>query len=259
MNENEGKSYYVTIPEPVLHNNQLTPLARLVYGELVSLARIREMEGKEGYTWITNAALAERYEVSLRTITRTVTQLEDEGYIRSHLIYKEGTKEVQQRQIFISNPHDKNVHTLPTKMTVPSRQNCQEGPDKNVQDNNTVKNTSNNTVKESMSGKPDEIRARSEQITQIVDFLNETAGTKYRPGSQKTRDLITARLNEGFTTEDFKTVISKKTTEWQQSEKMAKFIRPETLFSNKFEGYLNEPAPKAAAGGYKSNIVGIDF
>jgi uncharacterized phage protein (TIGR02220 family) len=126
---------------------------------------------------------------------------------------------------------------------------------------NTNQTNTNKTItnKEDMPGKPDEARARSEQITQIVDFLNQTAGTKYRPGSQKTRDLITARLNEGFTTEDFKAVISKKTTEWQQSAKMAKFIRPETLFSNKFEGYLNEPVPKAAAKGYKSNIVGIDF
>ncbi len=72
----------------------------------------------------------------------------------------------------------------------------------------------------------------------VISFLNEKAGTKYKPTSGKTQTLIRARMNEGFTLEDFQTVISKKCAEWMGTD-MEKYLRPETLFGTKFEGYLN--------------------
>lgn len=78
-----------------------------------------------------------------------------------------------------------------------------------------------------------------ERIVQIVSYLNEKAGTKYRPTTAKTKAMINARLTEGFTVEDFKTVIDKKCADWIGDEKMEKYLRPETLFGTKFEGYLN--------------------
>lgn len=74
----------------------------------------------------------------------------------------------------------------------------------------------------------------------IVTFLNSMVGSNYKSTTSKTRKLIAARLAEGFTLEDFKTVISKKAKEWQGTD-MAQYLRPETLFGTKFEGYLNQP------------------
>ena len=74
----------------------------------------------------------------------------------------------------------------------------------------------------------------------ICEYLNNKINSNYKPTSKKTRDLIKARFNEGFTLEDFKTVIDKKVLDWSKDEKMSKFLRPETLFSNKFESYLNQ-------------------
>lgn len=74
----------------------------------------------------------------------------------------------------------------------------------------------------------------------IVTFLNSVTGSSYRSTTDKTRRLIAARLAEGFTVDDFKTVITKKTKEWQGTD-MAQYLRPETLFGTKFEGYLNQP------------------
>lgn len=74
--------------------------------------------------------------------------------------------------------------------------------------------------------------------SQIVSFLNEKAGTKYKPTTNKTKSLIKARFNEGFSLEDFKSVIETKCDEWLTDDKMVMYLRPETLFSNKFEGYL---------------------
>lgn len=74
----------------------------------------------------------------------------------------------------------------------------------------------------------------------IVTFLNSVTGSNYRSTTDKTRKLIAARLTEGFTVDDFKAVITKKAKEWQGTD-MAQYLRPETLFGTKFEGYLNQP------------------
>ena len=72
----------------------------------------------------------------------------------------------------------------------------------------------------------------------VVSYLNEKAGTKYKPTTAKTKTAIHARVAEGFTLDDFKTVIDKKCKEWIGTE-YEKYLRPETLFGTKFEGYLN--------------------
>lgn len=79
----------------------------------------------------------------------------------------------------------------------------------------------------------------NEVYEEIVSFLNEATGKNYKNNSVINRKFITQRLNDGFTIEDFKQVIAVKSTNWLGS-KMEQFLRPETLFSNKFESYLNE-------------------
>ena len=81
----------------------------------------------------------------------------------------------------------------------------------------------------------------------IVSYLNEKAGTKFKHTTAKTKTAIKARLSEGFTVDDFKTVIDKKCAEWIGDDKMEKYLRPETLFGTKFEGYLNARVSKQAA------------
>ena len=81
----------------------------------------------------------------------------------------------------------------------------------------------------------------TEKAKDIIDYLNAKLDTKYKTSNTKTLALIKARLKEGFTVEDFKTVIDKKTLEWAQEANMCQYLRPVTLFSNKFESYLNQP------------------
>ena len=77
----------------------------------------------------------------------------------------------------------------------------------------------------------------------VINYLNFKASKNFRPNTTKTKSLIDARTNEGFTLEDFKTVIDVKCSSWLGTD-YEKFLRPETLFSNKFEGYLNEKPKK---------------
>ena len=80
----------------------------------------------------------------------------------------------------------------------------------------------------------------SETYKTIISYLNEKAGTAFKHTTAKTKTAIHARLSEGFTLDDFKTVIEKKCADWMGDPKMQKYLRPETLFGTKFEGYLNE-------------------
>ena len=77
----------------------------------------------------------------------------------------------------------------------------------------------------------------SKEVSEIVDYLNLKAGTSYRATTDKTRRCINARINEGWTIDDFKAVIDFKVSQWANTD-MAVYIRPETLFGTKFENYL---------------------
>ncbi|MDQ0149149.1 conserved phage C-terminal domain-containing protein [Eubacterium multiforme] len=76
--------------------------------------------------------------------------------------------------------------------------------------------------------------------SRVIEYLNLKANTKYKFTTKKTQSLIKARLDEGFTEEDFKKVIDKKVNGWINDSVMNKYLRPETLFGTKFEAYLNE-------------------
>lgn len=77
---------------------------------------------------------------------------------------------------------------------------------------------------------------------EIVSYLNEKVGTNYKYTTESCRKLIKARWNEGQRLEDFKRVIDVKTEQWLNNDEMRKYLRPKTLFGNKFDEYLNEGA-----------------
>lgn len=83
---------------------------------------------------------------------------------------------------------------------------------------------------------------------EIVAYLNERAGTKYRHTTERTRRLIDARFREGFGEGDFRAVIDNRVAAWLGDEDMAQYLRPETLFGSKFEGYLNARTAKRRGG-----------
>lgn len=92
----------------------------------------------------------------------------------------------------------------------------------------------NQNLRNTMSGKPD----RAPVIREIVGYLNDKTGKAFKPNSQATARLIQARLNEGFTVDDFKAVIDNMAAKWGKDPKMCEYLRPQTLFGTKFESYL---------------------
>jgi uncharacterized phage protein (TIGR02220 family) len=102
-------------------------------------------------------------------------------------------------------------------------------------DNENDNDNDNKIIKKHIVGKTNCMNCQT-----IINYLNEKTGAHYRATTPKTKKLIEARMKEGFTVEDFQTVIYKKTKQWKDNPDMCKFLRPETLFGTKFEGYLNE-------------------
>ncbi|ARC32112.1 MULTISPECIES: conserved phage C-terminal domain-containing protein [Bacillus cereus group] len=96
-----------------------------------------------------------------------------------------------------------------------------------------------------------------EYIVEIVNYLNDVCGSSYRLTSKKTQILIKTRLVEGFIVDDFKTVIDTKAREWLRTEQ-AKYLRPETLFGTKFEGYLQQGKVEGKHGSNKGNRYSKD-
>jgi len=77
-------------------------------------------------------------------------------------------------------------------------------------------------------------------IKSVIDHLNALNGTSYKSNTKSTVNLIKSLLKDGYTETDLKLVVTKKVNTWKKDRDMAKYIRPETLFGNKFESYLNE-------------------
>ena len=99
--------------------------------------------------------------------------------------------------------------------------------------------TCNVTVTQCNAIEEDKERDKEKELyMSIIDYLNQKAGTKYKSSSKKTQTCIHARLAEGYSVDDFRTVIDKKCADWIGTD-YEQYLRPETLFGTKFESYLN--------------------
>lgn len=73
----------------------------------------------------------------------------------------------------------------------------------------------------------------------IIQYLNERTNKNYTTKNKATIKDIQARIKEGYVFEDFKYVIDIKAGQWMNTE-MEQYLRPQTLFGNKFNSYINE-------------------
>lgn len=206
----------------LVDREDITAMEKLIY---MLLARYADKEGK---CFPSQEKLCKVIGIKdYRTIVKYLKQLEEKGLI-----------EIKKNNGKVNVYYLKNVTTPPTKNVGTKNATAnfaEEPPTKNVGTPPTnfagitihnEKDTKNNTqyIKE---------------IDEVVNHLNEKAGTKYKSTSKNTTRHIQARINEGYTLEDFKTVIDKKCSEWLNTD-MEKYLCPETLFGSKFEKYLNQ-------------------
>lgn len=223
---NEQPSYYSIITANVRYDNRLTDSEKLLFAEITSLSN------KFGYCTATNSYFAKLYEVVKETISRRISNLNKYGYLKIEII-KNGN-EVKQRKMY---PLTQSSIPIDVKINTPIDNSVNTPIDANVKENNTsINNTSNNNINRinTLSGNP-----TAYPYKDVIDYLNQQTGKNYKSTTKKNQTVIRARTDEGFSLDDFKRVIDNKVAEWKGTN-MEKYLRPETLFGTKFEGYLNQ-------------------
>ena len=204
----------IWIPKEIWLSQELT------LQEKVFLVEIDSLDNEEG-CFAGNQYFSDFFGISKVRVSEVINSLVKKGYITSTIIYKEGTKQILKRVLKVSLRGYKRK--------------VEEGIKEKLKDSNTINNTVNNTINK-----------------EIIDYLNLKTGSSYKNTSKDTIKHIQARLKEGYTLEDFKTVIDKKSKQWLNDEKMNSYLRPLTLFGTKFESYLNEKDVKTEVKEKKS-------
>ena len=186
------KSYYAIIPAEVRYDEELPPNAKLLYGEITSLCN------EKGYCWATNQYFADLYKVSKITVSRWISTLYKKGYIAVETLYKEGTKEIIERHLYIVNtPINKNVNRYIQNDLEGINEIVNTPINKNVKDNNKVINTKiNNKLKVSKHkyGEFQHVLLTDKEHTHLIELYGdsldehikildeyiETSGKKYK-------------------------------------------------------------------------------
>lgn len=241
-------SYYTVMPAVVRYDNRLRANEKILYSEIVTLA------SKNGYCYANNRYFANLYKVDKYTVSKWIANLKKYEYIDTDIVYKDDYRTVEERRIFlilneeiesigideIVDTIDEKDNTLSDNKPIPYGLNHQRPMDEITKDNITsINKTSINKTYSRADGKNEKI------VISVINHLNEKADKNYKSTTQKTKSLINARLKEGFTLDDFKKVIDIKTQQWKFNADMNRYLRPETLFGNKFESYLQENNSKS--------------
>lgn len=139
--DNVTKSYYAIIPANIRYDSRIPPNAKLLYGEITALCNER------GYCWANNDYFSELYNVSKTSISKWISSLVENGYIARTFEYKEGTKEIQNRYLSLTNtPIEEKLNTSLTKVNEGIEEKLNTPIEEKLKDNNTVfNNTINNT------------------------------------------------------------------------------------------------------------------
>ena len=228
MAEYKGANLFLNIPVGVAHDDRLKDKDKLLYGEIYAMLNVTNS------FFMSNTAMAKRFNCTNRTIINCLNRLEEYGYIKRTNIYD--GKQIIRREISLGSKATFTGVVKPDSQGYGNVVHGGSGAD--FTDNRTINRASNRTEEDILSGKPDHA-----PYQEILNYFNQQAGTSYRASSKATQQLINARTNEGFTVEDFKNVIDIKVAAWKNDLKMSQYLRPATLFGTKFESYLNEPTP----------------
>ncbi|WP_261446713.1 conserved phage C-terminal domain-containing protein [Streptococcus mitis] len=232
----------------------------------------------EGYFDNLVQELALKLDVSEDDINMTVAyftkcgliQIDDDG----HATLSQAKAMVESETNWAKYKRDqrKNSQDIPKLENVQSKETFSNSCPTEIEKENGVNSKSNNLYLDNiLSGNPDFTFPTWLEETGIKDlektkykelwipivYLNQVANKRYK-FVDKTKRLLLARFKEGYTLEDFKQVIDIKTAEWKDSPEFSKYLRPETLFGSKFDGYLNQK-PKTIKGKSEDNFPDLPF
>ncbi len=223
------KYQYIQMPKWLFKEpyKSLSSNAKLMYAMLfnrlgLSLSNAWHDSKGQVFMYFTNAEFCEELGCSENTVTKTKKELKE-----AELLHEERQGLTKPNRLYIKGP---KTSFEPQNLGDRTAENTALDPQK-VQ---TIKTDKNKTDKNN----------NIVVVKEVIDYLNQAAGTRFLASSQATQKHINARLSEGYTIDDFKHVIDVKVYEWKGTD-FAKFLRPVTLFGSKFENYVNQQSRKS--------------
>lgn len=132
-----------------------------------------------------------------------------------------------------------------SKEQAENKQKTNEQQTNNKQTTTTkeIKNKRNKESKNIYTSLPEDknITAIVETVIQMLNVeTDKKDGEGFSPRAKKNVELISALIREGYTLNDLKTVIEKKSDSWLTDPVMKSNLRPSVLFGDKFDEYLHE-------------------
>ena len=157
-------------------------------------------------------------------------------YIEEALNYTNQTVSAKKKQNQRNNKVDKCPPNCP-----PDIDNRNQNLDiRNQNLDNRNKEKRNNNCSSEQQEVDTTYPALQDIVYRVVEYLNRKTYKNFKPYTKNTVGLIKLRLSEGYTENDFYTVIDKMTECWLSNGKLEKYLRPTTLFGSRFEDYLTE-------------------
>ena len=239
---------HITIPAFAIKELQLKGNDLLIYSVIFNATQDGDTEFKGSVRYFEEITGATK-----KTVLKSLDMLCDREYITKRIVGENGTSISCYKNNVNMGDGCKNYTgvkiTLVSKEKKETNENNEKEKfikEKEIKENKEIKediifSNENIVVLEATTS-----AAQNNIIHSIIDYLNKTIGTKYTYKNKATIKHINARLSEGFTFNDFVTVIDKKSKEWRGT-RMEAYLRPETLFGNKFEGYLNQSEQKTVS------------
>ena len=108
----EKPNYYAILPAEVRYSKDLTPNAKLLYAEITALCN---MNGK---CTASTQYFCRLYEVSRGAVQNWLKMLDDNGYIKRTVIYRQGSKQIMHRYINLKDKGSINISTDNTNINI---------------------------------------------------------------------------------------------------------------------------------------------
>lgn len=220
-----------------------------IYEKMIYMTLVRH-SNENSICFPSYRTIAQKSGCSERQAKKVVKDLEKKKLIKKENRTKGNSKEKESNvYIVLSTKVGSECDTQQVVNVVHNGGECDAQQVVNVVHSNKTNINKTNLTNNIYSPKEEEKKKDDKEIyKRIVDYLNKAADKSFKSTTKKTVSLIDARLKEGFTEEEFYKVIDNKVLNWLEDDKMNAYLRPETLFGNKFESYLNETPKKALKG-----------
>src|SRR5699024_2508952 len=223
-----GNERHITIPKIYLELTNDYPTAALLNQMIFWSDKTKR---RDGFFYKTYKEWEEETFLSEYQVRRASNSLKELGFLETKLKKANGSPTLHYKLDM-----DALSESIVKKLKNRNQTNLRNDTEVS-QESLTVDDTVNDNSRKDSPAKAERIPYK-----EIIDYLNEQTGRKYSHKANKNQDLIKARWNEGFRLEDFKQVIDNKVVDAKNPNHLFKeaYLRPATLFSNKFDGYLNE-------------------